>query len=448
MRKAFVFLAAALLALAACQPDPVLTLDKNSLEFDAKGGSLTVYVTSNYEWNTIVEGKNFTVSPASGVESGHVTITASPNNTSVYLNGQVVFVCNNKNMSATQILNITQSCPSGSAKFDNWPTDPVPATGGSFTATVNANGAWTIDCDAADVKISKVTGDAGISTTQIDIPVNPGFDARGIKFTLSCRTAAGSASASHLIKQEGGVLSYAGETYKAVKMKDGKWWMAENLRYVPSGMTVSDDAANASAGIWYPVVIDELTPDKASVKFSKDAADIKANGYLYSTEVALGSTPGGITADNAVSLEGTRGICPEGWHIPTLADIIGLVGKTADKNDTNPDAPYYDANLNGGNGSAAMLNADGFNAGAWGAVSIANAAAAKGTLMGAIKAYQGGMNTGYIAGSTMHQVTKNDDGTLKNVQYVGLMPNMNNGTYNGAWNNYRNGVTVRCVKNN
>ena len=58
------------------------------------------------------------------------------------------------------------------------------------------------------------------------------------------------------------------------------------------------------------------------------------------------------------------------------------------------------------------------------------------------------MNTGYIAGSTMHQVTKNDDGTLKNVQFVGLMPNMNTGTYNGAWNNYRNGVSVRCVKNN
>jgi len=100
----------------------------------------------------------------------------------------------------------------------------------------------------------------------------------------------------------------------------------------------------------------------------------------------------------------------------------------------------------------ALLNADGFNANAWGAVSIANSGAAKGTAMGAVKTYQGGMNTGYLAGSSLidtgKNITTNDDGTLKNCQFVGFMPNMNNGTYNGAWNNYRNGVSVRCVKNN
>lgn len=33
-------------------------------------------------------------------------------------------------------------------------------------------------------------------------------------------------------------------------MKDGRCWMAENLRYVPAGMTVSDDPAE-DTGIWY-----------------------------------------------------------------------------------------------------------------------------------------------------------------------------------------------------
>ena len=69
-----------------------------------------------------------------------------------------------------------------------------------------------------------------------------------------------------------------------------------------------------------------------------------------------------------------------------------------------------------------------------------------------MKAYQGGMNTGYIAGSSLidtgKNLTTNEDGSLKNCQFVGFMPNMNNGTFNGAWNNYRNGVSVRCVKNN
>ena len=147
-----------------------------------------------------------------------------------------------------------------------------------------------------------------------------------------------------------------------------------------------------------------------------------------------------------------QGICPPGWHIPTKADIVGLVGKTNDKNDLNPSAPYYDAELNGGNGSVALLNANGFNAGAWGAVSIANTTVAKASLMGAVKSYQGGMNTGYIAGSTLidtgKNLTTNGDGSLKNCQFLGLMPFMGNGTYNGALNNYRNGVSVRCVKNN
>ena len=308
---------------------------------------------------------------------------------------------------------------------------------------IEANSLYKITCDAADVTVATETGAASAT-----VPASPAFEGRDITFTLTCNTQAGGSTVTLTVKQDGGVFVYGGETYQAVQMKDGKWWMAENLRYIPSGMSPSDDATNVGSGIWYPLVIDVLDENTASVKFSTDASDIKANGYLYSTEVALGLKPGDITVDNAGDFEGVKGICPSGWHIPTKADILGLVGKTADKNDTNADAPYYDAELNGGNGSAAMLNADGFNAGAWGAVSIANAAAVKGTTMGAIKAYQGGMNTGYIAGSTMRQVTTNDDGSLKNVQYVALMPNMNNGTYNGAWNNYRNGVSVRCVKDN
>ena len=206
------------------------------------------------------------------------------------------------------------------------------------------------------------------------------------------------------------------------------------------------------AGIWYPIVVDELTPDKASVKFSREAAVIKANGYLYNTETALGLKTGDLTAENCKNYEGVRGICPEGWHIPTRADIIALVGKTNAKEDTNPNAPYYDPDLNGGNASIALLNADGFNAGAWGAVSIANTTAAKASLMGAVKSYQGGMNTGYLAGSTLvdtgKNLTTNEDGSIKNCQFMGFMPFVGNGTYNGALNNYRNGVSVRCVKNN
>ncbi len=39
--------------------------------------------------------------------------------------------------------------------------------------------------------------------------------------------------------------------YKTVTLKDGRTWMAENLRYVPEGKTPSSDPAE-EAGIWYP----------------------------------------------------------------------------------------------------------------------------------------------------------------------------------------------------
>ena len=455
MKRFFTLLAAGLFLLAACEPDPVLTLNPEIIAFSADGGSESVAVSANNTWNVVLENSEdfFTVSPLTGTGDGYFTVTAKANGSSSNRTAQIVVVCTSHDMSMTKVVKIEQSCPAGKVHIENVEYTPAQvdevfsAEGGSAVIEFVTNGPWTLSCDASDVKMDLTSGSAGSFAVTATIPACPVFEGRTIKFTLVCRTSAGGVSMDFGTKQAGGVLTYGGEVYHAVKMKDGKWWMSENLRYIPSGMTPSADAAEASNGIWYPLVIDVLDESTAKVKFSQEAADIKANGYLYSTEVALGLKPGGITVDNAGTFEGVQGICPEGWHIPTKADIVGLVGKTADKNDTNPDAPYYDAELNGGNGSAAKLEADGFNANAWGAVSIANAAATKGTTMGAIKAYQRGMNTGYIAGSTMRQVTTNDDGSLKNVQYVALMPNMNTGTYNGAWNNYRNGVSVRCVKN-
>lgn len=454
MKRILSFLAVCLFVLASCEPEPVLSLDKDTVEFGENGGSQTVAVTANNTWNVLVESTDtfFTVTPMSGSENGFITITAQPNTASSSRSAQVAVVCTSRDMSVTKVVKVSQTCVAGSAAFEKVEIDPdqdgkIPAEGANVKMQVSANGAWTLICSATDVTLSLTSGGAGTHDVVATVPGSPVFEGRDIAFSLNCHTEAGGSTEEIILVQNGGVLSYAGEIYRAAKMKDGKWWMTENLRYIPAGLTPSDDKGAVNAGIWYPLVIDVLNEDTASVKFSSDADDIKANGYLYSTEVALGLQPGGITAENAGSFEGARGICPEGWHIPTKADIVGLVGKTADKNDTNAEAPYYDAELNGGNGSAVLLNADGFNAGAWGALSIANTASATGTPMGAIKAYQKGMNTGFIAGSSMRQVTLNDDGSLKNVQYVAFMPNMNTGTYNGAWNNYRNGVAVRCVKN-
>ena len=456
MKNFLAFLTVGLALLTACQPDPVLSLSKTDLEFDDQGGSQTIMVTANNEWHVLVDdsGDFYSVSPMDGAGDGMITVTLKPNETSSTRSARVAVVCTSHDRSMTQTFSLRQTCPVGHVHIESLEYNPprenkvFDAEGGLIIIEFTANAAWTLTCNQSDVTLDQTSGSKGTFIATAIVPACPDFEGRTIKFTLTCLTSAGGVSEDFGTAQAGGLVTYGGEIYHAVKMDDGKWWMTENLRYVPAGMTPSSDKNAVTNGFWYPLVIDELTADKATVKFSTAAEDILANGYLYSTEVALGVKPGDITVENAASFEGVQGICPEGWHIPTKADIIALVGKTADKNDTNPNAPYFDAELNGGNGSAALLNAAGFNAGAWGAVSVSNAAATTGTTMGAIKAYQRGMNTGYLAGSTVHQVTTNDDGSLKNVQFVALMPNMNTGTYNGAWNNYRNGVSVRCVKNN
>jgi uncharacterized protein (TIGR02145 family) len=453
MKKLLALFAVCALFLTACQPDPVLTLSKEALEFDPEGGTQSIRVSSNYAWNALLESDVVKVSPTGAAESADVAITLPANTSGKVQSYQVVFVCANKDMSSTKVLNIAQNCQPGRFEVTEIEYNPqlvdrkFSAEGGTAVISFNSNVSWTLRCRQSDVTLDLESGSAGLFVVTATIPPCPVFEGRAIEFEYHAASATGAASGMFSFSQAGGIITYGGEVYHAAEMKDGNWWMIENLRYVPAGMTPSDNKNAVSNGIWYPLVIDELTEDKATVKFSTAAADIKANGYLYSSEVALGLKPGDITVDNAGNYEGVQGICPSGWHIPTKADIVGLVGKTADKNDTNPNAPYFDPDLSGGNGSVAKLNADGFNAGAWGAVSIANTAATTGTTMGAIKAYQKGMNTGYIAGSTLRQVTTNDDGSLKNVQYVALMPNMNTGTFNGAWNNYRNGVSVRCVKN-
>ena len=46
-------------------------------------------------------------------------------------------------------------------------------------------------------------------------------------------------------------VEWGGVKYKIVTLKDGRTWMAENLRYVPEGKTISSDPKDGN-GVWYP----------------------------------------------------------------------------------------------------------------------------------------------------------------------------------------------------
>ena len=246
-----------------------------------------------------------------------------------------------------------------------------------------------------------------------------------------------------------GYITYAGDKYNVVKMDDGKWWMAQNLRFIPAGLTPASELTAVTAGIFNPLKVND---GQTALEFTNDADIIAANGYLYQSEVALGLNVGDLTTVAAAqALEGTQGICPAGWHVPTIDDITGLVGKAVSPITTNTQAPYYD----GSNGSIALLNADGFNIDAYGAISIQDNTKTNGTFMGWASGYPNKISSCMIIGSSYAGVTYNtsNDETsgIKNLQFWGLMPMTNKAaenqyTCNGSKVSYRIAGPVRCVR--
>ena len=229
-----------------------------------------------------------------------------------------------------------------------------------------------------------------------------------------------------------GYFVYDGVEYKTVTLADGNTWMAENLRFIPRGRTVSSDPAE-DAGIWYPASNAEKTADPAL------AATL---GLLYDAATAFGAE---ITVDNAASFEGTQGICPTGWHIPTVAEMTGLVGHCSNTALVNPDGAYYDAAIKGA--SLATLSGAGW---AWQFASMRNKANTAGKGSYTVTNYNGVYGImSYLIGSSNYQVTTNEDGSLKNVQYYYMMPtyNASNEKVTVAYGNFLAGASLRCVKN-
>ena len=250
-------------------------------------------------------------------------------------------------------------------------------------------------------------------------------------------------------KLEDGYFTYDGVKYNVVKMKDGKWWMAQNLAYLPEGYTPATDLTAVTAGVFAPI---QVNADHTAAEFTTDAAVIASNGYLYQAEVALGLKVGDLKSeDDAKALEGAQGICPKGWHVPTQTDIVNLVGKSVGAT-TNTEAPYYD----GANGSIVKLNEDGFNMDAFGSISIQDNTKTTGSFMGWASGYPDKISSGMFCGSSYAGVTYNTSGDatsgVKNLQFSGFMPMTNKATEaeytcNGTTVSYRIAGPVRCVRN-
>lgn len=252
-----------------------------------------------------------------------------------------------------------------------------------------------------------------------------------------------------------GYFIYHDVKYAVVCLKEygndaGRWWMAQNLAYVPEGFTPSSDLKAVTAGVFYPLKVNDA---RTSAEFDTSAEGIAEKGYLYQAEVALGGQVGDLTSvAEATAMEGAQGICPDGWHVPTYDDMNNLIGKMNAV--TNSKAPYH---VNG-NGSMTALNEDGFQMAAFGAVTVQDNTKTEGTFMGLNANFSTErISSGMFCGSTYGGVTyiekDVESSGVKNLQFWGFIAMTNKSTEaeytcNGTKVSYRIAAPLRCVRDN
>jgi len=147
---------------------------------------------------------------------------------------------------------------------------------------------------------------------------------------------------------------YGGVTYNTVTLENGQTWIAEPLRYIPQGAVVGNYANNPDIAYSYFFSDCEFEAGKvkkANPEFIQSGHYLEELGLLYSLKTIFGQE---ITAENNKSFEGVQGICPNGYHIPTRAEWIALVGySTKNETDasdvTDASAYFYNKDYKGGN---------------------------------------------------------------------------------------------------
>lgn len=348
MRKLLIWFAATALALASCAEAPEINIDKEDLELNHNGGSFTFDVTSNCKWDLICDSDAdslLTISQKSG-GAGTTTISVDviQNESTAILKHYFTAVAHGTQKDALKTLTVTQDAPA--YVMFNKTIATADYIGGEYLFTVSSNFPWEITVDG-DIEVEPISGtnENGPDTITVTIPEYEGEIDRNFSLEVIATGDDAVVRDNLAITQTSPALTVGTRSYKIKKMGDGRWWMVENLCYFTKGITIND----GTCGVWYPC------SDSAN-EADSSTDGIVNKGLLYSDAVAFNTN---ITSTTSKRQEGAQGICPDGWHIPTAAEFMRLVGKSTDSNlETITDAPYYDADRDCG--SLSKLKEAGF----------------------------------------------------------------------------------------
>ena len=434
--KKILAIASALLILASCTKDEV-SINPTSLTSKNAASSQQITVNANGPWTSSATGDFVTVSPSSGTGTMTVSISVSEN-AGAARQALVTFTLGE----AIATLEVFQEqVEPGISNYKHTTTGDYEGIFGTIVFSTKES--WTIETKE-EVTFDQTSGSAGTDIT-VHYTTVPGKPDGESVYQIAIRTHFGGHEDLVIVPKACETLG--DYDYPVAKMPNGSWWFVEPLHYVPAGYTVSEDAADNNAHIWYPYAIENST---AVVK--KDDETIKKNGYLYDMFAVLNTSA--IDGSNAASFEGKQGICPKGWHVPTRDDYFALGGSTVKSasETTAPEdktAPFYDEKLSGGS----IVK---YNEGGWNFVASGSRIKANYTSNGAYNKtsvtadktadakYVGCPAMTYVASSTFNSYK---EGT--NCQFFALMSTFTTtlqGKLHTAYSHVENGVQVRCVK--
>ena len=175
MKRILSFLAiAALVALSACHPEPILSVSPDSLSFSESGGSQTVQITANYPWTASVSGAGFSVSPSSGEGSGSVTVTAAAATSSDAVTGTLSVRSEGLSASVSLSQDAKPTIILGDAV-------KVPAEGGPLEISVQYNTDYTVEIESSAQSWIKFIKTKALSSGKLEfeIAVNEGGERSG-----------------------------------------------------------------------------------------------------------------------------------------------------------------------------------------------------------------------------------------------------------------------------
>ena len=179
MKRILSFLAAAaLVALGACHPEPILSVSPDSLSFSESGGSQTVQISANYPWTASVSGSGFSVSPSSGEGNGTVTVTAAAASSPDAATGTLSV--RSEGLSAS--VSLSQAAKPTLILGDG---AKVPAEGGSVELQIQYNTDYTVEVEASAQSWIKFIKTKSLSSGKLGFEISPNEgDERSGKVTV------------------------------------------------------------------------------------------------------------------------------------------------------------------------------------------------------------------------------------------------------------------------